>query len=107
MLTCCSVSFPALNDVKGAFDLSSTGDIEKSCTDFKKIASAKDGGSGKIQGTFSCTSNNANANSDTSSTTGTGGGTSNKPKPDAAAGLSFNTALLGFAGLAGLAQALL
>ncbi|KAK0755005.1 hypothetical protein B0T18DRAFT_386790 [Schizothecium vesticola] len=100
------VSFPALNDVKGAFDLSSTGDIEKSCTEFKKIASAKDGGSGKIQGTYSCTSNNANANSDTSSTTGTGGGTS-KPKPDAAAGLSLNTVLLGFAGLAGLAQALL
>jgi len=100
------VSFPALNDVKGAFDLSSTGDIESSCTDLKKIASSKDGGSGKIQGTFSCTSNNENANSDTSSTTGTGGG-SNKPKPDAAAGLSLNVALLGFAGLAGLAQALL
>jgi hypothetical protein len=96
------VSFPALNDVKGAFDLSSTGDIEKSCTEFKKIASAKDGGSGKIQGTFSCTSNNANANSDTSSTTGTGGGSS-KPKPDGAAGLSLNTAFLGLAGLAGLA----
>ncbi|KAK1836014.1 hypothetical protein QBC39DRAFT_132118 [Podospora conica] len=100
------VSFPALNDVKGAFDLSSTGDIENSCTDLKKIASSKDGGSGKIQGTFSCTSNNANANSDTSSTTGTGGGSS-KPKDDAAAGLSFNMVLLGFAGLAGLAQALL
>jgi len=95
------VTMPALNDVKGAFDLSSTGDIEKSCAEFKKIASAKDGGSGKIQGTFSCTSNNANANSDTSSTTGTGG--SSKPKPDGAAGLSLNIALLGLAGLAGLA----
>jgi len=95
------VTFSALNDVKGAFDLSSTGDIEKSCAEFKKIASPKDGGSGKIQGTFSCTSNNANANSDTSSTTGTGG--SSKPKPDAAAGLSLNIALLGLAGLAGLA----
>jgi hypothetical protein len=96
------VTFPALNDVKGAFDLSSTGDIEKSCDEFKKIAPSKAGGSGKIQGTFSCTSNNANANSDTSSTTGTGGGSS-KPKPDGAAGLSLNTAFLGLAGLAGLA----
>lgn len=99
------VVFPALNDVKGAFDLSSTGDIEDSCTEFKKIASAKDGGSGKIQGTFACTSNNANANSDTSSTTGTGGGSSTKK--DSASGVSLNTALLGLGALAGLAQAFL
>ncbi|KAK1756862.1 hypothetical protein QBC47DRAFT_171208 [Echria macrotheca] len=100
-----SVEFPALNDVKGAFDVSSTADISSSCDDFKKKASTKDGGNGQIQGTFSCTSNNANANSDTGTgTSGTTGG--DKPK-DAAAGVTINTALLGLAAVAGLAQAFL
>jgi len=94
--------FPALNDVKGAFDVSSTADITDTCNNFKKIASAKDGGGGQVQGTFKCTGNNANANSDTG--TGTdGSGSSGKPK-DTASGVTLNTALLGVAALVGVAQ---
>lgn len=66
------VDLPALDDVRGAFDLSSTGDIDTSCDSFNTLSS-----SDKIQGEYSCTSNNANANNDTDSTGGTSGGTSN------------------------------
>lgn len=66
------VDLPALDDVRGAFDLSSTGDIDTSCNTFNSLSS-----SDKIQGKYSCTSNNANANNDTDSTGGTTGGTSN------------------------------
>lgn len=44
------VQTPALNDVKGAFNLQSTGDVDKVCTDFYKPLADKD----KIQGHFEC-----------------------------------------------------
>lgn len=94
------VEFPALNDVKGAFDISSTGDIQSSCDNFKKLA--KQGGGGQIQGTFSCTSHNENANEDTG--TGTSGSGSGDKKDDAASGVVLNTALLGLAAVVGIAQ---
>ncbi|KAI1840380.1 hypothetical protein JX265_004506 [Neoarthrinium moseri] len=59
-----SVELPALDDVRGAFDLSSTGDIKTSCEAFSSKAGSE------IQGEYSCTSNNANANNDTDSTGG-------------------------------------
>lgn len=99
------LTFPVLNDVKGAFDVSSTGDIDADCSALKKLASGKEGGGGQIQGTFSCTSNNANANSDTG--TGTSGGGGGSTKKDAASGVTLNTALLGLAAVAGFAQAFL
>jgi hypothetical protein len=69
-----SVELPSLNDVRGAFDLESTGDITSSCSVFDKL-SPKSGG--QIQGEYSCTSDNANANNDTSTTGGTSSGSSN------------------------------
>jgi hypothetical protein len=60
-----SVDLGSLNDVKGAFDLSSTSDISSSCTSFQTLKN-----SGDIQGAYSCTSNNANANNDVSSAGG-------------------------------------
>ncbi|ORY65529.1 uncharacterized protein BCR38DRAFT_340789 [Pseudomassariella vexata] len=69
------ISLPALDDVKGTFTATSTGDIQDSCDVLDELSS--DGGNGDIQGTYACTSNNTNANNDTSSTGSTGGGTSN------------------------------
>ncbi|KAL5612239.1 hypothetical protein BROUX41_000220 [Berkeleyomyces rouxiae] len=45
------VSFPALNDVKGTFDVISTADVSSSCSTLKSL-----GSSGKIQGKLTCTS---------------------------------------------------
>jgi len=55
-----TVELPSLNDVKGAFDISSTSDISSVCTTFSAMSSS--GGNGKIQGTFTCSGNNENAN---------------------------------------------
>lgn len=95
------LAFPALNDVKGAFDTSSTEDISTSCEAFKKLAPARSGGGGQIQGTYKCESNNEDANKDTG--TGTGEGSDKS----AASGLMTNSALLGLVGVFGLAQAFL
>ena len=49
-LITCSVSLPALDDVKGSFNIQSTGDIQGTCdSDFKKLKS-----SSKIQGPYTC-----------------------------------------------------
>lgn len=50
-------SLPKLEDVKGAFIISSTEDIKSVCDEFQKLKS-----SGDIQGRFTCLSENANAN---------------------------------------------
>ncbi|KAK4448272.1 hypothetical protein QBC34DRAFT_116820 [Podospora aff. communis PSN243] len=99
--------FPALNDVKGAFNVSSVADIEESCNKFKTLAPSSQGGNGKIQGRFDCVPLNAKAIDETGDGTGSGSGSGSGAKKDAAAGLTLNTALLALGGLAGLAQALL
>ncbi|KAK3327132.1 hypothetical protein B0T19DRAFT_153999 [Cercophora scortea] len=106
-----SVDFPALDDVKGAFDISSTADVSKSCDTFQKLAPSTQGGGGQIQGTYSCTSHNDQANSDTGSGTSSGGGSSGGgdstgTKNNTANGLSFNAAILGLAVVGGFSQAL-
>jgi hypothetical protein len=44
------IATPALNDVKGAFNLQSTGDVQKTCDEFYKPLKSKD----KIQGKYEC-----------------------------------------------------
>lgn len=108
------VKFPKLQSVRGAFDLSSTNDVTESCKKLEEMAPKKQGGDGKIEGTFDCESNNEEANEDTSGKTGSGQGTkggsgSDKDSDDkdsGAAGLSVNMGLfLAAAGV--LAQLLL
>ncbi len=84
--------------------MSSTEDISKSCDEFKKIAPAKEGGGGQIQGTYKCESNNEDANKDVGTGTSGGGNSGNK---DAASGVIINTALLGLAAVVGVAHAFL
>ncbi|KAK4234489.1 hypothetical protein C8A03DRAFT_37740 [Achaetomium macrosporum] len=102
------VSFPELDVVKGAFDVSSTADISQSCDKLKELAPRSQGGDGNIQGVFSCTSNNEKANEDTDSDTSTTGSTGGSDDSDenGAAGIAFNAALLGLVGVAALASAL-
>lgn len=102
------VDFPELNVVKGAFDVSSTGDVKSSCEELSKAAPSDQGGDGRIAGTFTCTSNNDKANEDTDSTSSGNGevdGTDGDDK-NSAAGVTFNVALLGLVGVAALASAL-
>ncbi|EQB45514.1 Cell wall protein ECM33 [Colletotrichum gloeosporioides] len=94
------VSIPALDDVKGAFDLQSTGDIDTSCDAFNKMEGKQ------IQGEYTCRSNNTNANSD-SGTGGSAGGTKSGGSEGAAGIVSVNTAVLSLAIVGGLAQLLL
>jgi len=101
------VEFPALIDVKGAFDLKSTEDIEDSCKDLRKKKS-----DGEIQGEFNCESDNERANEDVSNGGksgggGSGGGSDDGDDDSAASGLGFNTALLGLALFGALSQVLL
>jgi hypothetical protein len=103
------VEFPELNVVKGAFDVSSTGDVTESCEELNKAAPSDQGGDGRIEGTFSCTSNNDKANEDTDSeSSGNGDVDTGDDKDDknSAAGVTFNVALLGLVGVAALASAL-
>ncbi|CAK7219146.1 cell wall protein Ecm33 [Sporothrix bragantina] len=105
------IELPSLSDVKGAFDIVSTGDISASCATFKKLAPSSQGGNGDIQGKYTCESNNAEANSDTNPTsTGSSSGSSatgSSGNGNAAAGISVNSlAVLGLAGVAVIAQML-
>lgn len=98
------VDFPSLNDVKGAFDVSSTNDISGACDKFQKLAPSKQGGGGQIQGVYHCESNNAQANSDTggnTSSSGTTGG-GGKSGGNSAAGVAINAAMLGLAVVGGM-----
>lgn len=106
-----SIELPALSDVKGSFDIVSTGDISASCATFKKLAPASQGGGGEIQGKYTCQSNNAEANSDTNptstSSSGSSSSTGTSGNGNAAAGISVNSlAVLGLAGVAVIAQML-
>lgn len=109
-----SIELPALNDVKGAFDIVSTGDISDSCATFKKLAPSSQGGNGDIQGSYTCQSNNAQANSNPTATGSSSGSSStgssssgSGDKGSAAAGISVNSlAVLGLAGVAVIAQML-
>jgi hypothetical protein len=103
------IEFPELTVVNGAFDASSTADILPSCNTLKAKAPTNQGGNNDIQGTFSCTANNATANSDTgggTSTTGNTGSSGSSGNSSMAAGLTVNHALLGLVAAGGFAQAL-
>lgn len=99
------IDFPALNDVKGAFDISSTNDISAACDKFQKLAPSKQGGGGQIQGVYHCESNNAKANDDTggnTSSSGTTGGSGTSKGGNSATGVAVNAAMLGLAVVGGL-----
>ncbi|KAK4158555.1 hypothetical protein C8A00DRAFT_39266 [Chaetomidium leptoderma] len=102
------VDFPKLENVKGAFDVSSTADIKKSCEKLLKYAPKTQNGNGKILGTFTCTANNAKANEDTNDTTSGSGNvdTNGDEKSAAGAGVTFPAALLGLVAVAAFASAL-
>ncbi|PHH88950.1 hypothetical protein CDD83_6857 [Cordyceps sp. RAO-2017] len=91
------VNLPSLKDVKGSATATSTTDISNFCGRFDKLKS-----DGNIRGKMSCTSNNKNANEGDGS-----GGQSNSDKEKDAAGIvNVNTALLGLALFAAVAQLL-
>jgi hypothetical protein len=93
------VEFPSLDRVEGAFDVSSTADIEASCDELKKKKS-----DGTIEGTYGCTSNNENANEDTDSASS--GSSSDDSDENSASGVAFNSALFALVAVAAFASAL-
>ncbi|KAJ0109091.1 hypothetical protein N8I77_001781 [Diaporthe amygdali] len=98
-----NVEFPALEDVKGTFALSSTNDITDACTELKKLAPGSQGGNGVIQGKFTCTSNNEKAN--TGSTAGDSS-TGSSNSSSAAVNVHVNSAVVGLSFVGLLAQLL-
>lgn len=92
------VSLPSLNDVKGAFNLQSTGDIQSTCDNtFKPLKSQ-----GKIQGKYVCVGEVAKPGGEGTTPTVTGtGGTTKKTGAASALNAPGNAAV----GLMGLAAA--
>jgi hypothetical protein len=87
------LSIPSLNDVKGAFNVQSTGDVQQTCdSDFQPL---KD--KGKIQGKFVCKGSVANPGGEGTTPTPTGSGAK---KTNAASPLSIDTNAFGLIGLA-------
>lgn len=95
------VELPKLNDVSGSVNVSSTTDIKDFCGFFDD---AKDDGS--IRGEEKCTSNNKEANEGGAEGGENADGSSGDNAEDAAGIISVNSALLGLAAIAGLAQLL-
>ncbi|ORY09375.1 hypothetical protein BCR34DRAFT_589356 [Clohesyomyces aquaticus] len=93
------IAIPSLNDVKGAFNLQSTGNVQDTCDNFFKPLKSK----GKIQGKFVCVGSVAKPGGEgsTPSVTGTGAGAK---KTGAAS--SLNAPGGAAVGLMGLAAAL-
>ncbi|KAK2594421.1 cell wall protein Ecm33 [Conoideocrella luteorostrata] len=91
-----TVEIPKLDDIQGSVTVTSTTDISEFCGFFKDLKTK-----GLIRGIEKCTSNNAKAVS------GGEGGTSggkNSTGDSGAMSLGVNSAMLGFAAVAGFAQ---
>ncbi|QPH11634.1 hypothetical protein C2857_003469 [Epichloe festucae Fl1] len=92
-----TVEIPKLDDISGSVTVTSTTDISEFCGFFDGLKTK-----GLIRGKESCTSNNTKANE------GGNGGTSGSKKGNdsdsAAMYLGVNSAMLGFAAVAGFAQ---
>ncbi|KAF2117768.1 GPI-anchored cell wall organization protein Ecm33 [Lophiotrema nucula] len=87
------LEIPALNDVKGAFNVQSTGDVQQTCdSDFKPL---KD--KGKIQGKYFCQGSVANPGGEGTTPVATGAGAK---KTGAASSLNVDANALGLIGLA-------
>ncbi|KAF2467122.1 GPI-anchored cell wall organization protein Ecm33 [Lindgomyces ingoldianus] len=88
------IQIPQLNDVKGAFNLQSTGDVQKECDDFFKPLKNK----GKIQGKFVCVGSVAKPGGEGTTPTVTG---ASAKKTGAASTLNVQSnAAMGLMGLA-------
>ncbi|OTB09094.1 hypothetical protein M426DRAFT_51138, partial [Hypoxylon sp. CI-4A] len=83
------VDLPALKDVKGAFEVVSTEDIDDSCNDLNDYKG------GVVQGDYSCKGKQANANDDASdASSDSSSGNSTDDKDSAAAPIGFSAATL-------------
>lgn len=84
--------------------MSSTNDIDDSCTELKKNAPGSQGGNGVIQGKFTCTSNNEKAN--TGNTNGGSSSSGSSNSSSAAVNVHVNSAVVGLSFVGLLAQLL-
>ncbi|KAL2260712.1 hypothetical protein VTK26DRAFT_5211 [Humicola hyalothermophila] len=102
------IDFSSLDNVRGAFDISSTTDIRSACEKLSELAPGSQGGNGKVEGTFSCTSENERANEDTGGDVSGDGQIDGQDGDDdsGAAGVALNSALFGLVAVAALAMAL-
>lgn len=99
------IDFSKLDNVRGAFDISSTTDIRSACEELSELAPGSQGGNGKVEGTFSCTSDNERANEDTGGDLSGDGQIDGEDGDSGAAGIALNSALFGLVAVAGLAVA--
>ncbi|KAF2002712.1 hypothetical protein P154DRAFT_135481 [Amniculicola lignicola CBS 123094] len=90
------IAIPALNDVKGTFNIQSTGDIQATCDDTFKPLKSK----GKIQGSYTCVGAVANPGGEGTTPTVTGGSAKKTGAPGAANNVQVQGAAMGLVGLA-------
>lgn len=95
------VELPGLKDVKGAFEVVSTEDIDDSCSDLKSL----DGG--VVQGHYECKGKVADANNDTSSASSDSSDSSTDDKKNAASPNVVSTSLVTLVALSGAIAAFL
>lgn len=96
MLIPFSVELPKLADVRGAFNLQSSGDLNNTCSNFKSLA----GSNNVIKGTFTCSGAVEDPSSDPSSASATTSGTSSSSTAkSAAAGFAAPVAVTGLMGV--------
>lgn len=90
-----NLELPALGDVKGTFNLTSSGNLNSTCAHFKTLS----GKNNVIKGVYTCKGNTAAANTDTSGVDGATGNASGDGKTGAASSMALpgvaTTALLG------------
>ncbi|GAB0133475.1 hypothetical protein EsDP_00001882 [Epichloe bromicola] len=92
-----TVEIPKLDDISGSVTVTSTTDISEFCGFFDGLKTK-----GLIRGKESCTSNNTKANEGGNG--GTSGGKKSNDSDSAAMNFGVNSAMFGFAAVAGFAQ---
>ncbi|KAI0851277.1 hypothetical protein F5Y00DRAFT_230818 [Daldinia vernicosa] len=95
------VDLPSLKDVKGAFEVVSTEDIDDSCSTLKSLES------GVVQGHYECEGKVADANNDTSSASSDGSDSDNKDDKSSATSPVVSTSLVTLVALGGAIAAFL
>lgn len=98
VLTFPSVTLPSISDIRGAFNLQSSGDITSDCSTFSALHSSN----GVIKGKFTCAGEQSKPSGQGSSVTGTATGSSSSSTSTSKSGAAAFAAPGAISGLMGV-----